>query len=39
MGEAAGIAGAMALKKRNDVHAISTDALRGRLKKCGAYLP
>lgn len=39
MGEAAGIAGAMALKKRNDVHAIDTDALRGKLKKYGAYLP
>lgn len=39
MGEAAGIAGAMALKKQNDVHAINTDTLRGKLKKSGAYLP
>ncbi|HBC85600.1 MAG TPA: FAD-dependent oxidoreductase [Lentisphaeria bacterium] len=39
MGEAAGIAGAMALRKQNDVHAINTDALRSRLKKNGAYLP
>ncbi|HCE42584.1 MAG TPA: FAD-dependent oxidoreductase [Lentisphaeria bacterium] len=39
MGEAAGIAGAMALKKQGDVHAINTDALRSRLKKNGAYLP
>ncbi len=39
MGEASGIAAAMALGKNGDVHAISTDSLRSRLKKHGAYLP
>jgi hypothetical protein len=39
MGEAAGIAAAMAAAASADVHAVNTDDLRGRLKKHGAYLP
>jgi hypothetical protein len=40
MGEAAGIAAALAaLSPDHDVHAVSTDALRERLRKHGAHLP
>jgi hypothetical protein len=39
MGEAAGIAAAMAATKAADVHAVDTDDLRTRLKAYGAYLP
>lgn len=40
MGEAAGIAGAMAAKLPGyNVHAVDTEALRRRLKEEGAYLP
>jgi hypothetical protein len=39
MGEAAGIAAAMAAAGSADVHAVNTDELRGRLKGHGAYLP
>ena len=40
MGEAAGTAAAMAARKDTvDVHALDTNALRNRLKDCGAYLP
>jgi hypothetical protein len=40
MGEAAGTAAAMAARKDTvDVHALDTNALRNRLKNCGAYLP
>jgi len=39
MGEAAGIAAAMAAAESADVHAVNTDELRSRLRKHGAYLP
>lgn len=40
MGEAAGMAAGMALSApRADVHAVDTDALRGKLRAAGAYLP
>ncbi len=39
MGEAAGIAAAMAAAESVDVHAVKTDELRDRLKRHGAYLP
>ncbi len=39
MGEAAGIAAAMAAMTSVDVHALNTDELRTRLKAHGAYLP
>lgn len=39
MGEAAGIAAAMAANKTSDVHQVDTDKLRTRLRECGAYLP
>jgi len=40
MGEAAGVAAAMAAKMdKVDVHAVDTAKLRGRLRSCGAYLP
>lgn len=40
MGEAAGLAAAMAMKaNKPDVHAVNTDLLRKRLRKYGAYLP
>lgn len=39
MGEAAGVAAAMALKCGGDVRRIRVDVLRARLKKHGAYLP
>lgn len=39
-GEAAGIAAAFAAgADRPDVHAVDTDAVRARLRECGAYLP
>ena len=38
-GEAAGLAAAMAAKGSGDVHAVSTDELRGRLRSYGAFLP
>ncbi|MEK6796039.1 MAG: FAD-dependent oxidoreductase [Spirochaetota bacterium] len=39
MGEAAGAAGAMAVRAKGDVHAVDTKKLRARLKEEGAYLP
>ena len=39
MGEAAGIAAAMAATASADVHAVNTDELRTRLRTYGAYLP
>ena len=39
MGEAAGLAAALASAGDADVHALDTDALRARLRQYGAYLP
>lgn len=39
MGEAAGIAAAMAASKPTDIHRIDTAALRAKLRSNGAYLP
>jgi len=39
MGEAAGLAAALASAGDADVHAVDTDALRARLRAHGAYLP
>ena len=39
MGEAAGVAAAMAVAASSNVHAVDTDALRARLRSRGAYLP
>jgi len=39
MGEAAGLAAALASKGSGDVHAVDTQRLRSRLKEEGAYLP
>ncbi|MCL2096946.1 MAG: FAD-dependent oxidoreductase [Oscillospiraceae bacterium] len=40
MGEAAGLAGALAVQSGNlDVHQVDTDKLRARLREEGAYLP
>ncbi len=39
LGEAAGIAAAMARKSGNNVHAVDTAALREKLRAFGAYLP
>ncbi len=39
MGEAAGIAAAMAAQDSGDVHTVDTQELRRRLKSYGAYLP
>ncbi len=39
MGEAAGVAAAMAAQTDNDVHRVDTALLRSRLKSYGAYLP
>lgn len=39
MGEAAGIAAAMAAQDNSNVHVVNTDELRARLRAEGAYLP
>ncbi len=39
MGEAAGVAAAMAARGTSDVHRVDTDQLRARLREAGGYLP